>query len=72
MGPSPIPQLSEISYLTSDDALHLRELPKSMLILGGGAIAVEFAQLFARFDVEVTLIQRSNQILKSFDGDAAA
>ncbi len=72
VGSSPIPQLSETGYLTSDDALHLRELPKSLIILGGGAIAVEFAQLFARFDVEVTLIQRSEQLLKDFDVDAAA
>jgi len=72
VGSSPIPQLSETGYLTSDDALQLRELPKSLIILGGGAIAMEFAQLFARFDVEVTLIQRGVQLLKDFDVDAAA
>ena len=71
VGPVPIPQLSEAGYLTSDDALRLSKLPKSIIILGGGAIAVEFAQLFARFDVEVTLIQRSEQLLKDFDADAA-
>jgi pyruvate/2-oxoglutarate dehydrogenase complex dihydrolipoamide dehydrogenase (E3) component len=68
----PLPQLSGIGYLTSDDALALKKLPKSLIILGGGAVAVEFAQLFARFDVEVTLIQRSEQLLKEFDADAAA
>ena len=72
VGPSPIPQLSALGYLDSDEALKLRELPKSMVILGGGAIAVEFAQLFARFDVEVTIIQRSEQLLKDFDADVAA
>lgn len=72
VGPVPIPQLSEAGYLTSDDALKLNKLPKSIIILGGGAIAVEFAQLFARFDVEVTLIQRSEHLLKDFDADAAA
>ena len=67
----PLPQLAAVGYLTSDDALALKKLPKSMIILGGGAVAVEFAQLFARFGVEVTLIQRGEQILREFDADAA-
>lgn len=67
----PLPQLSGVGYLTSDDALALKKLPKSIIILGGGAVAVEFAQLFARFDVEVTLIQRGGQLLKECDPDAA-
>jgi pyruvate/2-oxoglutarate dehydrogenase complex dihydrolipoamide dehydrogenase (E3) component len=68
----PLPQLSGVGYLTSDDALALKKLPRSLIVLGGGAVAAEFAQLFARFDVEVTLIQRSGQLLKEFDADAAA
>jgi pyruvate/2-oxoglutarate dehydrogenase complex dihydrolipoamide dehydrogenase (E3) component len=68
----PLPQLSGVGYLTSDDALALKKLPKSLIILGGGAVAVEFAQLFARFDVEVTLIQRGGQLLKECDADAAS
>ena len=67
----PLPQLAAVGYLTSDDALELKKLPKSMIVLGGGAVAVEFAQLFARFGVEVTLLQRSGQILREFDTDAA-
>ncbi|HYV30927.1 MAG TPA: NAD(P)/FAD-dependent oxidoreductase, partial [Candidatus Binatia bacterium] len=67
----PLPQLSGVGYLTSDDALALRRLPKSITVLGGGAVAVEFAQLFARFDVEVTMIQRSEHLLKQLDPDAA-
>ena len=67
----PLPQLAAVGYLTSDDALALKKLPKTMIILGGGVVAIEFAQLFARFGVEVTLIQRSGQILKEFDADAA-
>jgi pyruvate/2-oxoglutarate dehydrogenase complex dihydrolipoamide dehydrogenase (E3) component len=43
-----------------------------MIVLGGGAVAMEFAQFFARFDTEVTLIQRSPQVLKDFDADASA
>lgn len=71
IGQPPVPELSAVGYLDSDSALKLKSLPKSLIVLGGGAIAVEFAQLFARFDVEVTLIQRSNQLLKDFDADAA-
>lgn len=67
----PLPQLAGIGYLTSDDAIKLKRLPKSLIVLGGGAVAVEFAQLFARFDVEVTLIQRSEHLLKDFGEDAA-
>ena len=67
----PLPQLAAVGYLTSDDALALKKLPKSMIVLGGGAVAVEFAQIFARFGVEVTLIQRSGQILREFDADGA-
>ncbi len=71
VAPPPLPQLSEVGYLTSDDALKLKRLPKSIIVLGGGAVAVEFAQFFARFGVKVTLIQRSENILREFDTDAA-
>ena len=71
VAPPPLPQLREAGYLTSDDALKLKRLPKSLLVAGGGAIACEFAQFFARFGVKVTLIQRSEHILREFDTDAA-
>jgi len=70
VAPSPLPQLTDIGYLTSDEALELKKLPKSLIILGGGAIGCEFAQLFARFGVQITLIQRNEQVLKEFDADA--
>jgi pyruvate/2-oxoglutarate dehydrogenase complex dihydrolipoamide dehydrogenase (E3) component len=70
VAPPPLPQLAEAGYITSDDAVALKQLPKSLIILGGGAIACEFAQFFARFGVAVTLIQRSEHILKEFDADA--
>ena len=72
---SPLPQLEEVGYITSDEALELKQLPKSIIVLGGGSIAVEFAQFFSRMDVKVTLIQRSEHLLKDFDpeaGDALA
>ena len=58
--------------MTSDDALSLRAPPRSLAVLGGGPVAVELAQFFCRMDVKVTLIQRSEQILREFDPDAAA
>jgi len=68
----PLPQLAEAGYITSDEALTLKKLPKSMIVLGGGAIAAELAQFFVRFGVRVTMIQRSSHILKEFDADASA
>jgi len=71
VSPPPLPQLSHAGYITSDEALTLTKLPRSIIILGGGAVAVEFAQFFARLDVKVTLIQRSPHILKETDEEAA-
>lgn len=71
LAPCPIPALQTLGCLSSDTAIHLKRLPRSIIVLGGGAIAVEFAQLFARFGVRVTQIQRSKHILTEFDADAA-
>ena len=71
VAPSPLSELDELGYLTSDDALTLERLPKSLIVLGGGPIACEFAQFFARFGVKVTIIQRSAQLLTASDADAA-
>ncbi len=70
VAPAPLPALDEVGYITSDDAVALKKLPRSLIILGGGEVACEFAQFFARFGVKVTLIQRSKHILKEFDADA--
>ncbi len=67
----PVPGLEESGYLTSDDALEMREAPKSLIVLGAGPVAVELAQFFSRIGVKVSLIQRSQQILSSGDEDLA-
>jgi len=72
VSPPPLPQLEQVGYITSDEALSLKKLPKSLIVLGGGATACELAQFFVRFDVKVTMVQRSPHILKEFDDDAAA
>lgn len=70
--PPPLSALAEVGYITSDEALALRRLPKSLIVLGGGAVAVELAQFFSRLGVEVTLIQRSERLLREEDAEAAA
>jgi glutathione reductase (NADPH) len=55
--------------ITSNEAFHLEELPKSILIAGGGYIAVEFANIFHGLGVETTLIYRGKEILSRFDHD---
>jgi pyruvate/2-oxoglutarate dehydrogenase complex dihydrolipoamide dehydrogenase (E3) component len=68
----PLAALKQAGYITSDEALALPRPPKSLIVLGGGAVAVEFAQFFQRFGVEVTLVQRSERLLRDFDADAAS
>jgi pyruvate/2-oxoglutarate dehydrogenase complex dihydrolipoamide dehydrogenase (E3) component len=70
VAPAPVPALNNLDYLTSDTALELTKLPKSMIILGGGAVAVEFAEFFKRMDVQITIVQRSSHVLPHFDSDA--
>ncbi|TFD73301.1 mercury(II) reductase [Cryobacterium fucosi] len=55
----PIEGLSEVGYLTSTTAMELEEVPKSLLVLGGGYVALEQAQLFARLGSQVTVLVRS-------------
>ncbi|MEM8650728.1 MAG: glutathione-disulfide reductase [Pseudomonadota bacterium] len=55
--------------ITSDEVFHLEEQPKSIVIAGGGYIAVEFACIFAGLGTKVTLVYRGEQILRGFDND---
>ncbi len=55
--------------ITSNEAFHLESLPRSILIAGGGYIAVEFANIFHGLGVETTLIYRGKEILSRFDHD---
>ena len=56
--------------ITSDDVFHLEKLPQSMLIIGGGYIACEFAGVMNGLGVETTQYYRGAQILRGFDGEA--
>jgi glutathione reductase (NADPH) len=55
--------------ISSNEAFHLDELPKRILIQGGGYIAVEFACIFSGLGSEVTLVYRGENILRGFDDD---
>lgn len=67
----PIPGLDDVGFITSDEALELRQRPDSMIVLGGGSVACELAQFYNRIGVDVTLIQRSHHILSNVDDDLA-
>jgi glutathione reductase (NADPH) len=55
--------------ITSNEAFHLPRLPRRMVIVGGGYIAVEFAGIFNGLGVETILLYRGDQILRGFDND---
>ncbi|MGZ4937035.1 MAG: dihydrolipoyl dehydrogenase family protein, partial [Halobacteriota archaeon] len=59
-----IPGLETLTYLTNAEALRLRTLPVSLVIVGGGAVALEFAQLYSRLGTRVRLLQRGKHILR--------
>jgi glutathione reductase (NADPH) len=58
--------------ITSNEAFHLEELPRRIVVQGGGYIGVEFACLFAALGSKVTLVHRGDEILRGFDDDLRA
>jgi len=67
----PIEGLKETGYITNKEIFYLDHLPKSIIVLGAGPIAIEMAQAFCRLGSKVTVVQRSNQILSKEDKDMA-
>ncbi|MGB0991239.1 MAG: dihydrolipoyl dehydrogenase family protein [Akkermansiaceae bacterium] len=66
-----IPGLAEAGYVTSDDVLDQEEVPDSVIVLGGGAIALEMAHYYDGIGKTVTVIQRSDHLLTGMDHDLA-
>jgi mercuric reductase len=74
-----LPGLADVPYLTSDLlsssddpwGTELREQPRSLLILGGGYIALELGQMFARFGTQMTLVTRGSTILSGYEPEIA-
>lgn len=59
----PVPGLAGTPYWTNREAIELAELPESLVVLGGGAIGVELAQVFARFGVRVSVVEAGGRVL---------
>ncbi|MEF8778010.1 MAG: dihydrolipoyl dehydrogenase [Natronomonas sp.] len=68
----PIEGLDEIEYLTSEDALYLREPPESLLIMGGGYIAVELGYVFESLGTDVTIVEMMDSLLPREDDEIAS
>jgi pyruvate/2-oxoglutarate dehydrogenase complex dihydrolipoamide dehydrogenase (E3) component/uncharacterized membrane protein YdjX (TVP38/TMEM64 family) len=68
----PLPGLDGVDYLTSDTVWALRELPRRLVVLGGGPIGVELAQCFARFGSDVTIAEMAPRLLPREDEDVSA
>ncbi|CAN5491995.1 bifunctional TVP38/TMEM64 family protein/FAD-dependent oxidoreductase [soil metagenome] len=67
----PIPGLSEMKVLTSDNVWNLRKQPRRLAVLGGGPIGCELAQAFSRLGSEVTIIEMSDRILSREDEEVS-
>jgi pyruvate/2-oxoglutarate dehydrogenase complex dihydrolipoamide dehydrogenase (E3) component len=63
--------LEAAGYLTNATALQLSEVPAHLVVLGGGYVGLEFAQMFRRFGSQVTVIQHGGQVLSREDADVA-
>lgn len=68
----PIKGLSEIDYWTSKEALEMAALPKSLAIIGGGVIGMEFASFFNSMGVKVSVIEMMPEILGAMDKETSA
>jgi pyruvate/2-oxoglutarate dehydrogenase complex dihydrolipoamide dehydrogenase (E3) component len=68
----PIPGLSEVKYWTNHEAVAVEDLPASLAILGGGPVGCELAQVFARFGVDVTIIEGQERLLANEEPEVSA
>ena len=68
----PIEGIDDIDWIDHVSALELTELPESLLVVGGGPVGLEFAQIFARFGSRVTIVQGADRISPRSDEQASA
>jgi pyruvate/2-oxoglutarate dehydrogenase complex dihydrolipoamide dehydrogenase (E3) component len=66
-----VPGLKETGFLSSDAVLDSTHIPASVIMLGAGPIALEFAHYYSALGSEVTIVQRGKQVLRDMDGDVA-
>lgn len=67
----PIKGLSDVPWMDSGRLLDMQKLPEHLIIIGGGYIGLEFAQVYKRFGSEVTVLQRSSEVMPREDADVA-
>ncbi|HET6949778.1 MAG TPA: NAD(P)/FAD-dependent oxidoreductase [Acidimicrobiales bacterium] len=67
----PVPGLDQVPYWTNREAIEAKELPSSLIVLGGGAIGVELAQVFARFGVDVTVVEALDRLVPVEEPEAS-
>jgi pyruvate/2-oxoglutarate dehydrogenase complex dihydrolipoamide dehydrogenase (E3) component/uncharacterized membrane protein YdjX (TVP38/TMEM64 family) len=67
----PIPGIDEVGYLTSDTVWNLRELPRRLVVLGGGPIGSELTQAFARLGAQVTQVEMAPRLLMREDPEVS-
>jgi pyruvate/2-oxoglutarate dehydrogenase complex dihydrolipoamide dehydrogenase (E3) component len=68
----PIPGLADTPYWTNRDAVQLTDLPSSLVVIGGGAIGCELAQVMALFGVQVTVVEVADRLLAPEEPEASA
>ena len=66
----PIAGLDQVPFWTNHEAVETKELPASMIVLGGGAIGCELAQVFARFGVQVSVVEAADHLLPMEEPEA--
>ena len=64
--------IEKVDYLTNEEALSIDKLPESLIVVGGRALGLEFAQLFAGLGVRVTLLQRSERIIPNWEPEVSS
>jgi pyruvate/2-oxoglutarate dehydrogenase complex dihydrolipoamide dehydrogenase (E3) component len=66
----PLPGIEEVEYWTNREAVETEELPESLVVLGGGAVGLEFSQVFARFGSRITIVERGERVLPPEEPEA--
>ncbi len=68
----PFEGIDKVRYITNREALSLSRLPKSMIVIGGGPLGLEFAQMYARLGTRVTVLEREEQVLPLAEPEVAS
>jgi pyruvate/2-oxoglutarate dehydrogenase complex dihydrolipoamide dehydrogenase (E3) component len=67
----PIPGLAEVDYWTTHDVIQAERLPKSLIVLGGGAVGCELGQVLSRFGVKISIVEAADRLLPAEESEAS-